>query len=99
MAVAPAAPTAKTTTAATPPASAPARVPSRNELAPELRAALPPINISGAVYAPQPAGRLLFVNGLVLHEGDALADGLTIERIGASASVLVFRGQRFEVKH
>ena len=99
MAVAPAATPAKATAAATPTASAPARLPSRHELAPELRAALPSINISGAVYAPQPAGRLLFVNGLVLHEGDAVADGLTIERIGAAASVLIFRGQRFELKH
>jgi general secretion pathway protein B len=80
-------------------ASAPARTPTRNELPPELRAALPPINISGAVYAPNAAGRLLFVNGQVLREGDALAEGLTVERIGASTSVLVFRGQRFEIKH
>jgi general secretion pathway protein B len=85
--------------AATQAASAPARLPTRNELPPELRAALPPISISGAVYAPRPADRLLFANGLVLKEGDALADGLTVERIGASSSVLAFRGQRFELKH
>ena len=42
---------------------------------------------------------MLFVNGLVLREGDAIADGLSVERIGASASVLVFRGQRFELRH
>lgn len=76
-----------------------ARIPSRNELPPELRAALPPLNVSGAVYAPQPAGRMLFVNGLVLREGDALGDGLSVERIGPSASVLVFRGQRFTLPH
>jgi general secretion pathway protein B len=88
------------TAAATAPASAAdARIPGRNELPPEVRAALPPLNVSGAVYAPQPAGRMLFVNGLVLREGDAVADGLSVERIGASASVLVFRGQRFELKH
>jgi general secretion pathway protein B len=81
------------------PASAPARLPARSELPAELRAALPTINISGAVYAPEASGRMLFVNGGVLREGDAIADGLTIERIGASASVLVFRGTRFEVRH
>jgi general secretion pathway protein B len=80
-------------------ASAPGRLPTRNELPSELRAALPPIAISGAVYAPAAKDRLLFANGLVLKEGDALADGLTVERIGASASVLMFRGQRFELKH
>lgn len=82
-----------------PASSAEARLPSRNELPPELRAALPALQVSGAVYAPQASGRMLFVNGLVLREGDAVADGLTVERIGASASVLVFRGQRFELKH
>ncbi len=82
-----------------PAAPAGTRVPTRNELPADLRAALPAINVSGAVYAPQPAGRLLFANGLVLREGDVVADGLTVERIGASSSVLVFRGQRFELPH
>lgn len=95
-----AAPSTRAPAAALAPASAAgARIPGRNELPPEVRAALPPLNVSGAVYAPQPAGRMLFVNGLVLREGDAVADGLSVERIGASASVLVFRGQRFELKH
>ncbi|HVK33673.1 MAG TPA: general secretion pathway protein GspB, partial [Burkholderiaceae bacterium] len=84
---------------AAPASSAEARIATRNELPPELRAALPALNVSGAVYAPQPAARMLFVNGLVLREGDAIADGLSVERIGASASVLVFRGQRFELRH
>lgn len=79
--------------------NAEARLPSRNELSPELRAALPALVVSGAVYAPKPSGRMLFVNGLVLREGDAIAEGLTVERIGASASVLAFRGQRFELRH
>lgn len=75
------------------------RLPTRNELPSELRAALPPLNVSGAVYAPAPSARLLFIDGLVLHEGDALADGLKVERIGRTSSVLVLRGQRFELKH
>jgi general secretion pathway protein B len=100
----PTAPTTPSTKAPTAAATAPAsaadtRIPGRNELPPEVRAALPPLNVSGAVYAPQPAGRMLFVNGLVLREGDAVGEGLSVERIGPSASVLVFRGQRFELKH
>jgi general secretion pathway protein B len=96
-AAAAAAPPTAATPAPRPPAEA--RLPTRNELAPELRAALPPLNVSGAVYAPSPSARLLFVNGLVLHEGDVLSDGLTVERIGRASSVLAFRGQRFELKH
>jgi general secretion pathway protein B len=64
-----------------------------------VRASLPPINISGAVSSPTPSARMLFINGQVLREGDAVADGLVVERIGASASVLSARGVRFEVKH
>ncbi len=65
----------------------------------DVRASLPPLNISGAVFSPTPSARMLFINGQVLREGDAVADGLVVERIGASASVLSARGVRFEIKH
>jgi len=93
------APTPTPKAAAAPASAIEARIPARTELPPELRAALPPLNVSGAVYAPQPAGRMLFVNGMVLREGDALGDGLSVERIGPASSVLVFRGQRFTLPH
>lgn len=80
-------------------AAAPARVPALAELPPELRAGLPAMSISGAVYSPTPSARLLFVNGQVLREGDAVADGVKVETIGAASSVLSVRGQRFEVRH
>jgi general secretion pathway protein B len=65
----------------------------------DVRASLPPMNISGAVFSPTPSARMLFINGQVLREGEAVADGVVVERIGASASVLSARGVRFEVKH
>jgi general secretion pathway protein B len=85
----------------TPKPAAPAepRVPSLNELPADVRASLPPLAISGAVFSPTPSARMLFINGQVLREGQAVADGVTIERIGASASVLSARGARFELKH
>jgi general secretion pathway protein B len=97
----PAPPPAPTATPAPAPATAaaPARVPALAELAPELRAGLPALSIGGAVYSPTPSARLLFVNGQVLREGDAMADGVKVEAIGAASSVLSVRGQRFEVKH
>jgi general secretion pathway protein B len=81
-----------------PPAAEP-RVPSLGELPADVRASLPQMSVSAAVYSPTPSSRMLFINGQVLREGDALADGLVVERIGASASVLSMRGQRFEIKH
>jgi general secretion pathway protein B len=74
-------------------------VPPMSALPADVRASLPPINISGAVFAPTPSARMLFINGQVLREGDAVADGLIVERIGASVSVLSARGARFEIKH
>jgi general secretion pathway protein B len=86
-------------TAAAPAAPAVARVPTLAELPAELRAALPPLAISGAVYSPTPSARLLFIGGQVLKEGDAVAPGVVVEQIGASASLLSVRGQKFQVTH
>ena len=82
-----------------PVAPAEPRVPLLSALPADVRAGLPPINISGAVFSPTPSARMLFINGQVLREGQAVADGLVVERIGASASVLSARGVLFEIKH
>jgi general secretion pathway protein B len=92
------APTPKAVNPAPSPA-AEARLPTREQLPADVRAALPPLQVSGAVNAPQPNARMLFLNGMVLREGEAAGVDLTVERIGAASSVLVFRGQRFELKH
>jgi general secretion pathway protein B len=84
---------------AKPPAPAEPPVPPLAALPADVRAGLPPLNISGAVFSPTPSARMLFINGQVLREGDAVADGVVVERIGASASVLSARGARFEIKH
>jgi general secretion pathway protein B len=87
------------TATAAPGAPADSKTPALAELSPDLRRQLPPLNVSGAVYTPQAAGRMLFINGQVLREGDAVAEGLVVERIGAKSSVLSLRGTRFELKH
>jgi len=84
---------------AAPPPAANDRIPALAELSPDLRRQLPPLNVSGAVYAPQASGRMIFINGQVLREGEAVADGLVVERIGAKSSTLSLRGTRFELKH
>jgi general secretion pathway protein B len=75
------------------------RVVALAQLSPELRRQLPPLTVSGAMYAPQPAARLIFINGQVFREGDTLTEGLVLERIGPASSVLSLRGTRFELKH
>jgi general secretion pathway protein B len=61
------------------------------------RRSLPPLSWSGAVYADQPAQRLVVVNGQVAREGDELAPGLRLERIAPKSVVLRWRGQRIEM--
>lgn len=69
--------------------------------APAAVAGLPPeaprVAISGGVYSPDPAQRMLIVGGQVFNEGSEIAPGLTIEEIKPRAAVLKFRGARYTV--
>lgn len=102
---APAAPVAIAPMRAAPaPAPAPAasaatarRVNSLAELPPDARAGLPPLAFGGSIYSNTAANRLLIVNGQLMHEGDALAPGVTLEQIRPKAAVLNIRGQRYEI--
>jgi general secretion pathway protein B len=101
-AVAPAAPTAavaaslaaKPAIAATAP---PARLPTLAELPDTLRRELPALSLGGAVYADQPAQRMVIVNGQVFHEGDRLGADLQVQEIRLKSVVFNLRGQRFEM--
>lgn len=66
-------------------------------LSAEQRAQLPQLNISGASYSDNPAHRLLIVNGQVLQEGQEVAPGLVLERIGPHEAVLNQRGLRLSI--
>jgi general secretion pathway protein B len=85
--------------AVTPPPAAPAPQPLLRlaDLPEAQRRELPPLVVSGAVQSPDPASRMLILDGQVLREGDAPAPGLVLERIGPRAAVLSLRGLRFEL--
>ena len=70
---------------------------SRDQLPPEIRAALPQLTIGGSIYSPNPAGRSLIVNGQLFRERDRLTQDLSLEEIRLKAAVFSFRGYRFEV--
>lgn len=90
-------------TAAAPATPAPAATVTQDPTArladlPEARRReLPPLAVSGAVQSPDPAARMLIIDGQVLREGDAAAPGLVLERITPRAAVFSQRGQRFEI--
>ena len=59
-----------------------------------VRAQLPTLKISGITYSSNPVARMAIVNGQVLHEGDAAAPGLLLERIEPARTVWAFQGYR-----
>ncbi|WP_298835318.1 general secretion pathway protein GspB [uncultured Piscinibacter sp.] len=89
--------TVRPSPAASAAAPTPQRVGSLAELPADVRAGLPALAFGGSIYSATPANRLLIVNGQLLHEGDALGPGATLEQIKPKAAVLNIRGQRFEV--
>jgi general secretion pathway protein B len=79
------------------PPAAEVQVYSREQLPPEIRAALPQFAIGGSMYSPNPAARSLIVNGQLYRERDRLTPDLVLEEVKLKAAVFSFRGYRFEV--
>lgn len=77
-------------------ASAPQHLPSLAELPDDVRRQVPPMTLGGSTYSPDPASRMVIVNGQVLREGATVAPELQLERIGPKSAVFTIRGQRFE---
>jgi general secretion pathway protein B len=72
---------------------------SASELPGDARGGVPPLAIGGSIYSPNPAARFLIINGQVLHEGDEVANGLTLEKIELKSAVLNYKGYRFRVAY
>ncbi len=64
-----------------------------------IRRELPPVAVNGSSYSADAASRVLIANGQVLHEGDAVAPGATLEKIGRRSAVLTFKGYRYELTY
>jgi len=79
------------------PPAAEQQVYTREQLPPEIRAALPQFAIGGSMYSPNPAARSLIVNGQLYREKDRLTPDLRLEEVKLKAAVFSFRGYRFEV--
>ena len=87
-----------------PPATAPVTARAAAPSAPAAPiAGLPPdaprVASSGGVYSPDPAQRMLIVNGQVYNEGSEVAPGLVVDKIEARTAVLKFRGASYSVAY
>lgn len=74
-------------------------IPLVDELPEQLRRQLPPLAVTGAVYADNPGQRLLLVNNQVLPQGSRLSAELTLIEIQPHSAVFSFRETRFRVRY
>jgi len=72
------------------------RVINMRELPLSVRQRLPDLTISGHFYDSRPSSRIVTVGGRTLHEGDAAAPGVKIERITPDGTVFSFEGYSFQ---
>ena len=75
------------------PGSATEALPRADEMA--ARGAMPELRLELHVWSTQPKERFVFINGHRYREGDATAEGATIEEITRDGVVMNARGNRF----
>ncbi len=90
-------PSATPTAAPAPAQTVPPPVIKLADLPADQRREWPSLALGGSVWSESPAQRFVIVNGLLLHEGEAVAPGLVVDRIGAKSLVLRWRERRVEV--
>ena len=79
-------------------AAASTPLPGYADLPDTVKAGMPRLVLSGIVYSADPASRMLLVNGQVFREGDAVAAGLVLERIGPRQATFSINGTRFTMR-
>jgi len=70
-------------------------LPTINEISLGGTQALPELHLDVHVYATNPADRFVYINMRKYHEGGALQEGPTVERIRRNGVVLNYQGLRF----
>lgn len=73
-------------------------IPWLRELPYEFRKTVPPLDINVYAYSDDIRERFIILNMVRYGEGDKLAEGLVLQRIGAEALVLTYSGKTFRIK-
>jgi general secretion pathway protein B len=64
-----------------------------------IRRAIPPVAMSGYMYSPNPADRLVLIDKVLRREGDEVAPGLVLERLEPKGAVFAFRDYRYRIPY
>jgi general secretion pathway protein B len=70
-------------------------LPSISEISLSGEQALPELHLDVHVYSTKPADRFVYINMRKYHEGAALQEGPTVERIRRDGVVLNYQNLRF----
>ena len=69
------------------------------DLPPAMQREIPPLLISGSMYSANPADRMVLLDKRMLHEGDEVAPGLTLDRVLPKGAILRYKGHVFQITH
>lgn len=67
------------------------------ELPVDIQQSLPKLSMSVHIYNPEPASRLVKINGRTMKEGEELSSGLKLTEIIEDGAILSYHGYRFYV--
>lgn len=71
--------------------------PSYEELSPEMKQQISPLEMSLHFYTESPEQRLVRVNGLLLREGDWLTQDIRLVEIKKSSAVFIYLNHQFQL--
>lgn len=73
------------------------QLPTLEELPPQIREQIPPLELAGHTYSDIPGQRMIIVNSRIIREGHHLGDGLKLEEITWDGLILSKDGIRFAI--
>jgi general secretion pathway protein B len=71
----------------------------REQLPEDVKRNLPPLAVGGSMYSPEPAKRMLILNGQLVREGEKVAPDVVLESIQLRSAILRYKEQRFEITY
>ena len=64
-----------------------------------IQRAIPPVAMSGYMYSPNPADRMILIDKVLRREGDEVAPGLVLAKLEPKGAVFTFRGYRYRMPY
>jgi general secretion pathway protein B len=69
------------------------------DLPEHIQKEMPAMLINGYIYANRPSDRSMIINNKLMHEGEQVAPGLTLEKMLPREAVMNYRGYRYRVSY